>query len=86
MGLWLFTETTKDNELRWEEEELDLLREHKKYCPWVNKETQTGGMAAWEILMGLLEPRKRKLQEEDDKGGKESQFKRLREMLKGIKK
>src|SRR5579859_4951858 len=86
VGLWLFTETAKDNELRWEEEPLDLIKEHKGYCPWVNKESQTRGMAGWEVLMSLLEPRKRKLGGEDDgKAGKESQFKRLREMLKGIK-
>ena len=86
VGLWLFTETTGDNELRWEEEQLDLVREHKRYCPWVNKETQTGGMPGWEVMMSMLEPRKRKLVEEDGNGGKESQFKRLREMLKGIRK
>lgn len=87
VGLWLFTQPkNEDNELRWEEEPLDLVKEHKGYCPWVNKEVQTGGMTGWEVLMSLLEPRKRKLLEEDDKGGKESQFKRLREMLKGVKK
>jgi hypothetical protein len=87
VGLWLFMESGKENDLGLEDEPLDLIKEHKKYCPWINKDTQMMGMAGWEVLLSLLEPRKRKLQEEgEEKHGKESQLKRLREMLKGIRK
>ncbi len=80
-------ESGKENDLGLEDEPLDLIKEHKKYCPWINKDTQMMGMAGWEVLLSLLEPRKRKLQEEgEEKHGKESQLKRLREMLKGIRK
>jgi hypothetical protein len=88
VGLWLFTAdpTDSENAIRMDEEPLDLLAEHKRYCPWTNATVQTG-MAAWEYVYALLEPRtstKRNREEEDS--GKESRFKRLREMLKGTKK
>ena len=80
-------ESEKESDLGLEDEPLDLIKEHKKYCPWINKDTQMMGMAGWEVLLSLLEPRKRKLQEEgEERHGKESQLKRLREMLKGIRK
>ena len=37
-------------------EELDLLAEHKRYCPWINEDVQTG-MAGWEYVFNLVEPR-----------------------------
>jgi hypothetical protein len=89
VGLWLFTTESaesSENALRMDEEPLDLLAEHKRYCPWINSSIQTG-MAAWEYVFALLEPRsstKRNWEGEDS--GKESRFKRLREMLKGVKK
>lgn len=83
VGLWLFT-SESESMLRMDEEPLDLLAEHKKYCPWVNAMTQTG-LAAWEYMYKLLEPRGvGKRDREDDSDGKESRFKRLREMLKGV--
>jgi len=92
IGLWLFTSpSSSQSSLHWEEEDLDLVKEHKTYCPWINPSVQTG-MAGWEYLYALLEPKretKRERPEDDDDlsiHGKESRFKRLREMLKGIKK
>jgi hypothetical protein len=92
VGLWLFTSSSSTSSLHWEEENLDLLKEHKSYCPWINSAVQTG-MAGWEYLFALLEPKretkKRERTEDEDDGSsqsKESRFKRLREMLKGIKK
>ena len=93
VGLWLFTSASSgDTSLHWEEENLDLIKEHKSYCPWINSAVQTG-MAGWEYLFALLEPTKRegkreRTEDEDDLSlpGKESRFKQLREMLKGIKK
>ena len=67
-------------------EELDLVAEHKRYCPWINKDVQTG-MVGWEYVVSLVEPRgNSKRGWEGDGDGKESRFKRLREMLKGVKK
>lgn len=79
VGLWLFVEEGRM-------EELDLVAEHKLYCPWINKDVQTG-MAGWEYVVSLVEPRgTSKRGWEGDADGKESRFKRLREMLKGVKK
>jgi C3HC zinc finger-like/Rsm1-like len=81
VGLWLFTQEGK-----LDEEKLDLLAEHKRYCPWINAGVQTG-MAAWEYMVSLVEPRgSGKRTREDDGDGKESRFKKLREMLKGVRK
>ena len=67
-------------------EELDLLAEHKRYCPWINQDVQTG-MAGWEYVFNLVEPRgSSKRGWEVDGDGKESRFKKLREMLKGVTK
>jgi hypothetical protein len=83
VGLWLFT-TESDNILHLDEEPLDLLSEHKKYCPWTNASVQTG-LPAWEYLYKLLEPRgSTKRAREDENDDKDSRFKRLREMLKGV--
>jgi len=79
VGLWLFVEEGRM-------EELDLLAEHKRYCPWINQDVQTG-MAGWEYVFNLVEPRgSSKRGWEVDGDGKESRFKKLREMLKGVTK
>jgi hypothetical protein len=80
VGLWLFT-SESDNILHLDEEPLDLLSEHKNYCPWTNASVQTG-LPAWEYMYMLLEPRKRARGGESD--DKERRFKRLREMLMGV--
>ena len=48
VGLWLFVEEGRM-------EELDLVAEHKGYCPWINTDVQTG-MAGWEYVFSLVEP------------------------------
>jgi len=91
VGLWLFTSPpSSETSLHWDEEPLDLLKEHKSYCPWINSSVQTG-MAGWEYPFALFERKRegKRGRTDDDEGslhGKESHFKRLREMLKGIKK
>ena len=77
MGLWLFTENSVA---------LDLVAEHKRYCPWINASVQSG-MAGWEYMISFLEPKGSSKRTRDDIGddGKESRFKRLREMLKRVK-
>ena len=87
VALWLFTADTSEsqNGLRLDEESLDLLAEHKWYCPWTNGAVQTG-MAGWEYMYSLVEPRSSsKRSAEDDRIVKESRFKQLREMLKNVK-
>jgi hypothetical protein len=89
VGLWAFTSEPMSlvNESKLEEEPLDLCAEHKRYCPWINAAVQTK-MAGWEYMISLVEPRgnlKRQWDINDD-SEKASQFKRLRDMLKGIKK
>jgi len=53
-------ELGKENDLGLEDKQLDLVKEHKKYCPWINKDTQMIGMVWWEVLLSFLEPRKGK--------------------------
>lgn len=88
VGLWLFTSLSDDGEntLKLEVGSLDLIAEHKWYCPWINGQVQSG-MAGWEYVYDVIEPRgtlKRNRDGKDEE--KESRFKRLRDMLKGIKK
>ena len=87
MGLWLFKSTSENDDdiLKLDVESLDLIAEHKSYCPWINGQVQSG-MAGWEYVYEAVEPRgtlKRNRDGNDDE--KESRFKRLRDMLKGIK-
>lgn len=87
VGLWLFTTDSGESqtELGLSEEVLDLIIEHKWYCPWANPTVQTG-MAGWEYMYSLIEPKgSAKRYVEDEGSGKESRFKRLREMLKSAK-
>ena len=87
VGLWLFT-TSLDERLdpfHLEEEPLDLMAEHKGYCPWTNAQVQTG-MPAWQYMYSLLDPKSHKRPREEETDGKQSQLKRLREMLKSVKK
>ena len=77
VGLWLF-----------QEQVLDLVAQHKWYCPWINEEVQAG-MKGWEYMVSLVEPRrssKRSLEGDGHEEGRKSRFKKLREMLKGVKK
>ena len=88
VGLWLFTSTFEgdDSTLKLDVGRLDLIAEHKTYCPWINGQVQSG-MAAWEYVHDVVEPRgtlKRNRDGVDDEKG--SRFKKLRDMLKGIKK
>jgi C3HC zinc finger-like/Rsm1-like len=79
VGLWTFTN----------DEVLDLLAEHKRYCPWINAGVQ-GGMAGWEYLFALLQPKsalgKRGREDEGQGDVKENRIKKLRDMLKSLKK
>ena len=81
VGLWTFTKEDGDS--------LNLIAEHKRYCPWVNAAVQTG-MAGWEYVFALLEPKtslgKRGREGEDGGDVKENRIKKLREMLKSLKK
>lgn len=88
VGLWLFTSIFEgdDSTLKLDVGRLDLIAEHKAYCPWINGQVQSG-MAAWEYVHDVVEPRgtlKRNRDGADDEKG--SRFKKLRDLLKGIKK
>ena len=68
LGLWLFKQ--KFNTARGEEDDsvmscLDVVGEHREYCPWVNANSQNGGstqrsggnpapIAGWETLLGVI--------------------------------
>jgi C3HC zinc finger-like/Rsm1-like len=81
VALWLFV--GRDNDELGIEVKLDLLTEHKKYCPWINGRIQTGD-PGWEQMYSQLIPSsglKRPRESED-----ESQFKRLRRMFDALKK
>ena len=82
IALWLFT-SDGDSTLVSEEEQLDLLAQHKCYCPWISARVQTGE-PGWEQMHAQLVPSggiKRTRETE-----KESQLKRLRQMLGAVKK
>lgn len=89
VGLWVFTSETMSlvNTLKMEDESLDLCAEHKRYCPWIDAAVQTK-MAGWEYIMSLVEPKGdlKRMRDINNDGGKTSQFKKLREMLKSVKK
>jgi hypothetical protein len=80
VGLWAFTN---------DEEVLDLLAEHKRYCPWVNAGVQ-GELAGWEYIFALVEPKsalgKRGREDEGQGDVKGNRIKKLRDMLKSLKK
>lgn len=92
VGLWLFSQDSRSLDGDEEEGNLDLVTEHKQYCPWINVGVQTG-MPGWEYLFELVQPRgsggvkRRRDGDGDGDGdqGKESRFKKLREMLKGVR-
>ena len=59
LGLWLFKSPT-DSTATSSMERLDVVAEHRDYCPWVNVLSQNGlssrrssleGLAGWEILL-----------------------------------
>jgi hypothetical protein len=81
VGLWSFT---KDDG-----ETLDLIAEHKQYCPWINAAVQTG-MAGWGYAFTLLEPKtilgKRGRDGEGEGEVKDNRIKKLRDKLKSLKK
>ena len=81
VGLWTYTKEDGDT--------LNLIAEHKRYCPWINAAVQTG-MAGWEYVFASLEPKtsssKRGREGEDEGEVKQNRIKKLREMLKSLKK
>ena len=88
VGLWLFKSPSEGDEniLDLDVGPLDLITEHKSYCPWINGQVQ-GGMAGWEYVYEVIEPRgSLKRSRDGNDAEKSSRFKRLRDMLKGIKK
>ena len=58
LGLWLFKPSPEDLDSTSSMDRLDVLGEHREYCPWINALSQNGasrrssldGMAAWEVL------------------------------------
>jgi len=65
LGLWLYTSPTPTSSPLPATEppppkmELDLLANHREYCPWVNATSQRSpgsftGLAAWQILLKLI--------------------------------
>ncbi|KAK3175356.1 hypothetical protein OEA41_002603 [Lepraria neglecta] len=60
LGLWLFKPSSSDTDSHSSMERLDVIGEHRDYCPWVNPLSQNGtdsrrssldGLAGWEVLM-----------------------------------
>ncbi|KAL2049253.1 hypothetical protein ABVK25_010520 [Lepraria finkii] len=60
LGLWLFRPSSSDTDSHSSMERLDVIGEHRDYCPWVNPLSQNGtasrrssldGLAGWEVLM-----------------------------------
>ncbi|KAK6361586.1 hypothetical protein TWF730_005307 [Orbilia blumenaviensis] len=58
LGLWLFVKRPSVTEEEGDEfssmSRLNVVDEHRDYCPWVNPASQTGDHAGWEILLRIL--------------------------------
>ncbi|KAJ6261268.1 hypothetical protein Dda_3937 [Drechslerella dactyloides] len=58
LGLWLFVKRPGSAEEEGDEfssmYRLNVVDEHRDYCPWVNAASQTGEHAGWEILLRIL--------------------------------
>lgn len=62
LGLWLYKPGTPGNSIDDEIEEtmkLDVLHNHRHYCPWIDAQTQDmpgsfAGLAGWEILQRVV--------------------------------
>ncbi|KAK6536567.1 hypothetical protein TWF281_000793 [Arthrobotrys megalospora] len=58
LGLWLFVKRPSVTEEEGDEfssmSRLNVVDEHRDYCPWVNPMSQTGDHAGWEILLRIL--------------------------------
>lgn len=62
LGLWLFqkrksSSLTDTDEMKDEAAtitSLDVIREHRDYCPWINSASQNGDKPGWEILVSVL--------------------------------
>jgi len=72
LGLWLFKTKSNTTDPGGDDEEasmsrLDVVAEHREYCPWINAASQSGGvtprkgassmpeLAGWEILLRVIE-------------------------------
>ena len=59
LGLWLFKPSSDDPDSQSSMDRLDVIGEHREYCPWVNVLSQNGvsrrssldGLAGWEVLL-----------------------------------
>ncbi|KAK6354896.1 hypothetical protein TWF696_004026 [Orbilia brochopaga] len=58
LGLWLFVKRPSTAEEDGDEfssmYRLNVVDEHRDYCPWINAASQTGEHAGWEILLRIL--------------------------------
>jgi hypothetical protein len=78
LGLWLFTRTSYDEEERDTFiPRLDVIAEHRDYCPWINAASQSAGssstrqrlpslgpqLAGWEVLLRVLRAQLRSIDE-----------------------
>ncbi|KAF3907965.1 hypothetical protein ABW21_db0208026 [Orbilia brochopaga] len=58
LGLWLFVKRPGSSDEDGDEfssmYRLNVVDEHRDYCPWVNAASQTGEHAGWEILLRIL--------------------------------
>ncbi|KAK6538979.1 hypothetical protein TWF694_010527 [Orbilia ellipsospora] len=58
LGLWLFVKRPSVTEEEGDDfssmSRLNVVDEHRDYCPWVNAASQTGEHAGWEILLRIL--------------------------------
>ncbi|KAL9102312.1 MAG: hypothetical protein Q9163_002530 [Psora crenata] len=62
LGLWLFKPSPEDPASQSSMQRLDVIGEHRDYCPWVNALSQNGasrrspldGLVGWEVLLRHL--------------------------------
>ncbi|BFZ60993.1 hypothetical protein YB2330_002050 [Saitoella coloradoensis] len=57
-------------------DELDLVDEHREYCPWISVASQAGPVAGWEQLLRMMEkktPKEREARRQSGQGTEVSQ-------------
>ena len=63
LGLWLFKRSS-DSSIPSSMERLDVIGEHRDYCPWINASSQNGsssrrtsldGLAGWQVLLRAVQ-------------------------------
>ena len=90
LGLWLFTFGSAESSSSMER--LDVVGEHREYCPWVNVFSQNGGgrrtsldgMTGWEVMVRALRTSAGRMRGEDHELGKGEKVQESGRSMEGV--